>query len=219
MMKTKRNIFRKRSSSEEGPSNLEKEIREVSRTTTSIFEKFTSRRKSTQEEGIVCKREDLLSIIKPKVEVPDSVTKRIPLRHIRSATIDSSTVQQSDILPFGPNASKKRSKSKNTAFQRSLSDETRTDGESLKRETLKKKVSEEDQTIEEKKRKQSLDEKQMMNQINNKEGESDGEHATVVWDDGNVLNAMLLGDAIESFLKGSMSNDEETEKRVSFRKS
>lgn len=41
------------------------------------------------------------------------------------------------------------------------------------------------------------------------------EKATAVkWDEGDIVDAVIIGDAIESFLKGSMSDS----KRVSFKR-
>ncbi|XP_022236481.1 uncharacterized protein LOC111084006 [Limulus polyphemus] len=205
MLKSKRSLFQKRASSEEGPNSSEKEEYEERQPPTSTSENSSPYKKFVEKEGIVCKKEDLLSIIKPKSDDVSGIALQ------PTWSVDSSSGEKPAFLQLTPTTfQKRRLKSRKMAHKRSPSDDTATE------ETVENVIL--DKTIEETKHEQSSGKEEVVIQIHKEpEGKPEDEHATVLWGDGNVLNAILLGDAIETFLKGSMCGGG-SEKRVSFKK-
>ncbi|XP_076360656.1 uncharacterized protein LOC143252439 [Tachypleus tridentatus] len=212
MLKSKRSLFQKRASSEERPNNPEKEEYEEGgklQPHNSTSQKSSPCKTFVEQEGIVCKREDLLSIIKPK-SGDGLVAEGTSLQPTWS--VDSSTTEKSDLLQLTPiTLQKRRLNSRKMANKQSPSNDITTE-ETIENVDL-------DKAIEETKHEQSPGNEEVVIQIHKEEIQPEHEHATVSWDDGNVLNAILLGDAIEAFLKGSMCGGSGSEKRVSFKKS
>ncbi|KAK8775987.1 hypothetical protein V5799_030669 [Amblyomma americanum] len=205
------------------------------------------------DEGIVCKKEDILSLIHHNTKKKSSIgsvavpvagatsPKKLALRTTRSATIDpsgmatdpyeptaeniprivstppaprrgSTTLERSTSEEAKPSKSKRNSLSGKGAPQRSLDDapQSPADEPSVGRKA---------------KRKQSGDAVREAKKETPEEGVKDPakkDESQVKWDEGNVVDAMLLGDAIEAFLRGSMGGSAATmpatPKRVSFKK-
>lgn len=206
------------------------------------------------DEGIVCKKEDILSLIhhntkKKSSSTSSSVTsatvgvtspKKIALRTTRSATIDPSGMATDTYEPAAENIPRIVStppapRRGSTTLERSTSEEVKSS--KSKRNSLsgktppQQKSQEEPPAVEEHitkkaKRKHSGDatrevKKEAPAEEIPKEAKPKDE-SQVKWDEGNVVDAMLLGDAIEAFLRGSMGGPApampSTPKRVSFKK-
>lgn len=193
------------------------------------------------DEGIVCKKEDILSLIHHKTKKkPQSSTsvastspKKMSLRNTRSATIDPSGMtadeqQMDNNLPkivSTPPILRRGS----TTLERSTSEETKptkskrnsVPGRSSSQKTLDEAATKSIEPVQDTKDKKTR----------RKEGDKlpeppavptdDDPESQVKWDEGNIVDAMLLGDAIEAFLRGSMGGSPiapATPKRVSFKK-
>lgn len=202
------------------------------------------------DEGIVCKKEDILSLIhhtSKKKSSSSSATstaaaatspKKMALRTTRSATIDPSGMTTDIYDPPSENIPRIVStppapRRGSTTLERSTSEESKpskTKRNSITNKTPQSQSQEEAPLLEEfagkkAKRKHSGDagkdvKKETPDDPAPKEGKTKDE-SQVKWDEGNVVDAMLLGDAIEAFLRGSMGGSgplPATPKRVSFKK-
>ncbi|KAH9361511.1 uncharacterized protein LOC144152254 [Haemaphysalis longicornis] len=204
------------------------------------------------DEGIVCKKEDILSLIHHNTKKKSSIgsvaiptagatsPKKLALRTTRSATIDpsgmatdpyeptaeniprivstppaprrgSTTLERSTSEEAKPSKSKRNSLSAKGAPQRSLEEAPTSPAEEPTGRKTKRKQSGDASTREAKKEAPEDSAKEPAKK----------DESQVKWDEGNVVDAMLLGDAIEAFLRGSMGGTAAmpaTPKRVSFKK-
>lgn len=208
-------LFRSRASSRKKTSVEEISIRLETRCT-SVSE--CSNKKSIQKEGIVCKKEDLMHLISEATKrKPGSspLSRRVPLRQTRSASYESprefrickTLVQRSGSEECRP---------KSNLF----SDEEDKDSPIEVKIESKEEVPPEIQdakedTKEDEKKEENEEEEEEQNELFEQE-DNDESLSTVQWDEGDYIDAVLIGDAIETFLKGSMGS---FEKRVSFKKS
>ncbi|XP_067133387.1 uncharacterized protein [Centruroides vittatus] len=202
-------LFRSRASSRKKVNNEEISIRLETRCTTVSD---CGNKKSIQKEGIVCKKEDLMNLISEATKrKPGSspLSRRVPLRQTRSASYESPREFRSCKAPV----------------QRSGSEECRPKSnlfsdEEDKNTPIEVKIDSKEETppeIQDAKEEEKEDEQEQEEQNELSEQEDNDESlSTVQWDEGAYIDAVLIGDAIETFLKGSMGS---YEKRVSFKKS
>lgn len=204
------------------------------------------------DEGIVCKKEDILSLIHHNTKKKSSIgsvavpatgatsPKKLALRTTRSATIDPSGMATDPYEPTAENIPRIVStppapRRGSTTLERSTSEEAKPS--KSKRNSLSGKGAPQrsledappspadEPSVRKSKRKQSgeavREVKKDIPEESAKEPPKKDE-SQVKWDEGNVVDAMLLGDAIEAFLRGSMGGTSAampaTPKRVSFKK-
>lgn len=152
-----------------------------------------------KEKGIVCKKDDILSIIANVSQAPDSPSiKRMPLRYTRSASLDPGFAESSHHFAC--------------SSPLMVSEEEKNN---LKE--CPKIVEHPEACTTEIEPIVSIDEDNDIDHNDHEEIKEEVEARVVQWDDGNFVDAMLLGGAIEAFLKGSMGTGS-VEKRVSFKK-
>ncbi|KAL1423843.1 hypothetical protein MTO96_003757 [Rhipicephalus appendiculatus] len=184
------------------------------------------------DEGIVCKKEDILSLIhhttKKKssigsvaVPVPGATSpKKLALRTTRSATIDPSGMATDPYEPTAENIPRIVStppapRRGSTTLERSTSEEAKPSkskrnslsGKGAPQRSLEDAPSSpaEEPSVRKSKRKQSGDAVREVKKETPEEGAKEPpkkDESQVKWDEGNVVDAMLLGDAIEAFLRG-----------------
>lgn len=172
-----------------------------------------SSQKNSQDDGIVCKKEDLKAILSGASKRA-STPRRTQLRQTKSASFEPA---KEDI--------------KKGAVRRTGSEESRprkcisVDSEEHQAATCKITVESNDvfddvdtggsvamAEVSSPTQKQTSASPAMPSSLISEEENV----STVKWDESEVVDAVLIGDAIENFLKGSMSS---SERRVSFRKS
>ncbi|XP_067120726.1 uncharacterized protein [Centruroides vittatus] len=152
-----------------------------------------------KEKGIVCKKDDILSIIANVSQAPDSPNmKRMPLRYTRSASLDPGFAESSH--HFGCSSPLLSEEDKDVKETTKLTESP----EVSSREDAEPNVIDDDDDDD---NDDNEDQEKIKEEVDSK----------VQWDDGNFVDAMLLGGAIEAFLKGSMGTGS-VEKRVSFKK-
>ncbi|XP_076330320.1 uncharacterized protein LOC143236014 [Tachypleus tridentatus] len=214
-----RSFQKKNSGCEEGVAGSDErvEIGSIKPSTSNIdhhSEDKTCQEKWRQKKGIICKTEDLMFIMsdvnKNEEEISKPLTKQMPRRFTRSNTLNPSTDKSLNLRREGSlirPASHRgtRPRLQRTSYRRTCSDEAEKGKGST--EICKKKST--DKTYVKNDNVKEI--KETSPADNDKES---GDEGTVSWDDKNLLDAMMLGDAIESFLKSSMGPGRE--KRVSF---
>ncbi|RWS29200.1 hypothetical protein B4U80_11258 [Leptotrombidium deliense] len=189
-------------------------------------------RSGSQDEGIVCKKEDLLFLL---TEASKSKTKNSEATQQSSSRKNSYTSTGKRVTINTENID---SSVKEACVDNSNSNETDDDQctETVKESVVKpsasklrfavEKLRKEQRSAKQKERKSNLVKKVTVIENENvnvhpddEEGESSA--AAVKWDDSNVVDAMMFGDAIQAFLKGmGGSNPPSTstsEKKVSFK--
>ncbi|XP_022235917.1 uncharacterized protein LOC111083594 [Limulus polyphemus] len=170
-----------------------------------------------QKKGIICKTEDLMFIMSDvnkneEEEISKPVTKQIPRRFTRSNTLNPSTDKSLNLRREGSLIRPASYRGTRPRLQRASYRRT-SSGEENKEVSVE--VFKEKSTDKTYGKNDNVKETPPSN--NDKEsGDENDEEGTVPWDDKNLLDAMMLGDAIESFLKSSMGPGSVTEKRVSF---
>ncbi|XP_015921636.1 uncharacterized protein [Parasteatoda tepidariorum] len=167
--------------------------------------------------GIVCRKEDLKAILctaskKFPLASPSKRRKgQAPLRQTKSASFDPADERQSRKEPVRRAGSEESRTKSNSSFENN--------------ETTPQPANENNSDVDNSSI-QSVDSLNAQNINMNTEivvDQSSGcllsslesSLSTVKWDESDVVDAVIIGDAIETFLKGSMTN---SEKKVSFRR-